>query len=312
MVFKTLLRGAACLFFGLLFTSKTNAQTPTDGLFMEKGRICTALTGGYESWNKYWEGELLRDNANLGTVSYRTVVPMFSLGLTDKINLIAGLPWMSNRASAGQMAPEKGFQDFSASLKVKAFSKKLGTGRLDLIANLGVSTPASGYRADYLPICLGLGAKTASARGILFYKLDRGLYLRGTAAYTGRSNIKIDRTFYFTDKAYYTNEVEMYDLFDWGGSVGFVNKTIHADLGISAMNTLGGTDIRRQDMPFPNYNMDAMRATASMQYWFKKPKGLGLMANAGYTLSGRNVGQSLSFGGGLTYQFRLFGKAATN
>ena len=133
----------------------------------------------------------------------------------------------------------------------------------------------------------------------------------GTAAITGRSNIEIDRNFYYTDKAYYTNEVEMYDLFDWGGFIGFYNKHIHADLGVTGMNTLGGIDIPRQLMPFPNYNMDAMRVGASAHWFMQKPKGLGIIANAGYTISGRNVGQALSFGGGLTWQFRLFGKGKT-
>ncbi|MBK9014194.1 MAG: hypothetical protein IPM82_08910 [Saprospiraceae bacterium] len=74
------------------------------------------------------------------------------------------------------------------------------------------------------------------------------------------------------------------------------------------MNTLGGFDIRRQDMPFPSNNMDATRASLSFQYYipFVKESILSVLVSGSQVLTGRNMGQSTAFSGGLTYQFGLW------
>ena len=58
------------------------------------------------------------------------------------------------------------------------------------------------------------------------------------------------------------------------------------------MNTYGGFDIRRNDMPFPSNNMDAFRAGISFKLPIPKVNGLSITGNTMYTLSGRNMGKS--------------------
>ncbi|MBA2249433.1 MAG: hypothetical protein H0W12_04500, partial [Chitinophagaceae bacterium] len=73
-------------------------------------------------------------------------------------------------------------------------------------------------------------------------------------------------------------------------------------------NTLGGFDIRRNDMPFPSNNMDWTSAGVNIKYTFKKVHGLSLIGGGNYVLDGRNVGQSTQYYGGVFYIFS-FGKS---
>jgi hypothetical protein len=288
------------------------AQTPSDAIMMGQGQICIALPYNHDSWSEYWEGTLKRSNDNLGTVTSQSVQPMFALGLMNNLDLIAGLNWMHNSPSAGVFSDEQGFGDFMLNLKYRAWSKNIGPGSLNLLVNAGFSAPTHQYTVDYLPFALGWGTRNGTGRAIVQYGLKNGFYCTGQYGYTLRSNTEIDRTYYYTDKPYYTNEVEMPNVSDWSVSLGFLNKNLKAVASYVSMNTLGGTDIRRQDMPFPSNNMDADRITAVVQYYFSKPKGLGLIATGGYTLSGRNMGQTTSFGGGITYQFGIWGASNKN
>jgi hypothetical protein len=79
------------------------AQTPTDDLMMDKGQICVALTYTHDAWDEYWEGALQRSNGNIGTLTRQTIMPMFSLGITDRINVLAALPWVKTEASDKQV-----------------------------------------------------------------------------------------------------------------------------------------------------------------------------------------------------------------
>src|SRR5678815_1124137 len=75
-----------------------SAQTPTDGIMMSKGEICFGANYVNESWDEYWEGTLLRENGNIGTLTRTTILPMVALGLTDKLNLLVQAPWVQTEA----------------------------------------------------------------------------------------------------------------------------------------------------------------------------------------------------------------------
>ncbi len=277
---------------------------------MPRGQLCAAVTVGQDSWTNYWEGPLKRDNPNLGKVTSLGVQPMFALGLTDKINVIAGLPFFKNAASAGTLAAEKGWQDAWLAVKMNAFSKKMAGGQLDLLGALGVSAPSKKYTADYLPLALGLGARSVSARAIGQFRLEKGFLVGGQIGYSTRSNVRIDRDFYFVgDEAFYSDEVDMPDVLDFSATLGFLNARLKAFLTVSKMDTRSESDIRRNDMPFISNNMDASRASIFIQYYLpKRLQGWSLIGLGGQTFSGRNVGQTLSVGGGAAYQFGVFGK----
>lgn len=306
---KSILQTTLLTVFGIvLFATSLRAQTPTDALMMEKGEICFAAIYTHDTWDEYWEGTLKRNNGNIGTLTRQTVMPMFALGIVDRVNVIAALPWMKTEASEGQVRGAQGLQDWGLWLKGTAIDKAVGSGDLTLHAVLGVTGPASNYLPDFMPFSLGLGAMEGSLRGILQYKTNSGVYVRGQAGFHLRGNSTIERDYYYTTQGYYTDEVDMPDALTYGGTVGvwLLDNSLKIEANFDGLKTLGGFDIRRQDAGFPSNKMIFTRVGGGLQYYFPNVKGLGLLASGGYVLSGRNVGQSLAISGGVTYQFGIW------
>jgi hypothetical protein len=69
--------------------------------------------------------------------------------------------------------------------------------------------------------------------------------------------------------------------------------------------TLGGGDIRRQDMPFVSNRMDFTMGHAELMYFLPGMSGLRLDLGAAHVFDGRNVGQSTSIMTGFTYALHL-------
>lgn len=80
------------------------AQTTQDGLMMPKGEICVAVLYEHASWDRYWEGTYLRNNANMGTFSRQSLSPMLVAGLGEHLNVFLNLPYVETAASGGQLA----------------------------------------------------------------------------------------------------------------------------------------------------------------------------------------------------------------
>ena len=71
------------------------------------------------------------------------------------------------------------------------------------------------------------------------------------------------------------------------------------------VRTLGGGDIRRQDMPFVSNRMDFVRLDGALMYALAVPTNVSIQFGAAHILSGRNVGQSTTLTAGLFYTFHL-------
>ncbi len=284
----------------LITSMPGKTQTDIDGLMMEKNAFCVGPMAGYSSWKNYWEGDLKRDNLNLGTVSTTMYSIMGNYGITSRLNVMFGLPYIKTKASAGQLKGLKGIQDLSFWVKWKGYSKKIGPGRLSLFAMGGYSFPASGYTADFLPMSIGLESKNLSFRGMADYQ--RGVwFVTGSGTYTRRSNIKLDRDAYYTTRMHYTNEVKMPDMAAFNVRVGYRDKGSYAELIFDNMTTLGGFDISRNNMPFPSNEMNASRIAFNGKYAMPFKPNLSLTGGAFTTIAGRNVGQATGFNAGIFY-----------
>lgn len=290
-----------CTFFFLLQPQLVKAQTPTDGLMMSSGKICVMSVYNYDSWSSYWEGTRKRENLNIGKVNTQSVGLMTAIGISKHINILASLPYVSTSSTAGTLNGQSGFQDFSLGVKFRPIEKDVLFGKLSAMTVLGFSTPVSDYVADYLPMSVGLGATTGSLRGILHYKTKIGAFVTLQAGYIRRSNITIDRYAYYTDRQYNTNEVFMPDAASYSARAGYYSPSLIAEAWMDGMQTLGGTDIRRNDMPFPSNRMNATRIGVMGTYRLPFIKNLSVMSSAGYVVTGRNVGQSASISGGISY-----------
>ncbi|HOY97338.1 MAG TPA: hypothetical protein PK509_16465 [Catalimonadaceae bacterium] len=278
------------------------AQTDTDGLMMAKRNLCGGFLYGHTSWNQYWEGTFLRKNDNIGTFSSHAVMAMANYGITDRINVIAMAPWISNKVSSGTLIGQSGFQDLSLMLKYQFYSSTIWGLDVSAIGLLGGSMPLTNYVADYLPLSLGLHSRNAQGRLIL--DVQNGHWY-GTASgqYIIRSNTKIDRTAYYTTEMIYSNQVALPDVFTYNIRAGWrKDADLILELVYDQMNTLGGFDMRKNEMPFLSNTMNASRLGFNCKLPIPKTNGLSFMGSAMTTLSGRNMGKANMVTAGFVYQ----------
>ncbi len=288
-IFNTLIISILCQF--------TFAQMPTDAIYMPKKSLCLAAMYGNTTWSEYWEGELKKNNPNVGKNVTQSVSLMAAYGITNKLNAIVNLPYVTTRNTAGNLMGQKGLQDFSAFIKYKALEIKA----LSFNVVVGGSVPTTNYVPDFLPMSIGLQCKTATGRLIAAYNHKSGMYVTASGAYSLRSNITIDRDAYQAyGKVYNTNEVKMPNATDAAIRFGYMKNGLQVEATLTRFACTSGDNIRRNDMPFPTNNMQATNAGFYAKYQYKN---MGILANITQTLNGLNVGKSLMLMGGVTYQF---------
>ena len=280
------------------------AQTDIYAIMMEKKALCVGPMYSYSSWKNYWEGTLKRDNENLGTVSTQMIGVMGTYGVSKKLNVLFGAPYVITKASAGTLHGQKGIQDLSLFVKYVPYRKKLGDGIFTLFAIGGFSTPLTNYVADFLPMSIGLHTSNLLARGMVDYQVNN-LFVTGSATYVYRSNIKIDRTSYYTTEMHYTDEVEMPDMATFNLRLGYRSYHLIAEAVLNNMTTLGGFDITRNNMPFPSNRMNATTAGVNVKYTPAFVPQLSIVGGGNYVLKGRNVGQALTVDAAIFYAFSL-------
>jgi hypothetical protein len=287
-----------------LVATLAKAQTVDDAIMMNKKQWCNGLTYMHSSWNEYWEGTTKRDNKNLGTVTTQSVMYMTSYGITDKLNLLVNVPYVWTKASAGTLHGMKGFQDIDVDLKYEFYKTKIGNGRLSLIGLAGFSTPLSNYENDFLPMSIGLGSTNLSGRLTADYQ--NGLFFATiSSAYVFKSYVTIDRTSYYTNQINYTNEVDMPNQMNSNLFVGIRNSSLTAQVQLMNMYTFGGFDIRKNDMPFVNNQMNMTSLGAHVKYFLPFVTNLEVVASADFVIAGRNVGQAQTYMGGFFYILSL-------
>jgi len=291
------------LFICTSVSQRSFSQTDIDGLMMQKKFFCVGPTAGYSSWKNYWEGTLKRENLNMGRVSTSNVMLMGNYGITTKLNVLFGLPYVKTKTSTGNMAGQKGLQDLSLFVKWEAYQKHMAHGDLKAILIGGYSTPVSNYTADFLPLSIGLHSRNVNMRLMADYQHDHWF---ATASYTyiARSNVTIDRNTYYTTEMHYSSEVKMPDASQLNFRAGYRSETLIAEAVFNKWTTLGGFDIPRNGMPFVSNKMNASSVGLNVKY--ETPvDGLSVVANGSTTVAGRNVGQSTGFNAGVFYIFDL-------
>ncbi|RFM25922.1 hypothetical protein [Deminuibacter soli] len=287
-----LLCSASCL--------QLQAQTDQDALMMDKNNLCIGPMYSHSSWKKYWEGTFKRDNQNLGTVTTQMVSIMGNYGITRRLNVMAGLPYIFTKASAGTLHGLHGLQDVNAWIKWMPVETSLGKGVFSVYTLGGFSLPASNYTPDFLPMSIGLHSKTLMARLMLDYQVG-GFFVTGWGAMNWRSNIHLDRTSYYTTSLHLTNEVEMPDMAAFQLRTGYRSDYLIAEAIVSNNTTIKGFDMRKNDMPFPSNKMNMTTAGFNVKYTLKAVSGLSLIGAGNYVVHGRNVGQALTLDAGIFY-----------
>jgi hypothetical protein len=288
----------------LLSAAVLHAQTPlyTDALMMPKKDLGLGLFYGSNSWKKYWEGSLKRSNDNVGTVTTQTVTFMGAYGLSDKVTLITTLPYVWTKGSSGTFTGFKGIQDLTLAVKYNFLTGEFGKSAIKFFLVGSASTPMTNYAVDLQPFSIGMGSTNLSGRFTANYTLNKVWFATVSSSYTWRSNVKLDRPAYYTDgQLHMTNEVQMPDVVDFIARIGYHKSSWRGELYSVNQNTLGGGDIRRQDMPFVSNRMNFSKVGASIMYAHPKYENIAVRAWGDYTIAGRNVGQSTTIMLGAMY-----------
>lgn len=287
---------AFLLFF---FTLSLYSQTDFDGLMMNKNYFCSGVVFNNSSFDHYWEGSMRRDNLNMGSVSNSSLSIMGNYGITDKLNFIFTLPYISTFASTGNLKGQNGIQDLSLMLKYVMMNRRYFKGDFQAIALGGYSLPMTTYLTDLLPLSIGLGSKQGIAKLILDYEKNN-FYTTISGSYLYPSNIHLDRNTYYTTTIHYSDEVQMPDATQLNFRTGYRNEKLICDVFYDYFNTLCGFDIPRNGMPFPSNNMEIHQLGVYLK--FETPvNGLSVLGNCYTTFAGRNMGQSTGYGFGAFY-----------
>jgi len=300
------LRRAAFAALALTAAAGAGAQTIDDGLMMPRRQLCTGFVYAHDAWDRYWEGTLERGNGNIGTLTTQSVSWMGTYGVTDRLNVIAMLPWVTTGASRGVMSGLSGVQDVTFAVKWTALQAPLtsrGTLRAFAVASAGL--PATDYTPDFLPMSIGLHSRRAAARATLNWESEPGFFVEGTGSYTWRGNVTLNRDAYYDgEHLVMSNEVAMPDVVDYTFRVGYWKHGLYLPVSFTQQITAGGHDIRRQDAPFVSNRMNFSRVDVVAAYYLKSPRFV-LRAGVSRVVSGRNVGRSTTVQAGILYTFHF-------
>lgn len=287
---------------------QVSAQTDMDGIMMSKNNFCTGVMYSSSQWDHYWEGTQKRNNENLGTVSTKMYGVMGNYGVSDKLNLLFSIPYVQTKATAGTLSGLKGFQDLSLWVKWMPVEKKIGRGDFSVYGIGGLSFPTTNYVADFLPLSIGLHSTNISLRGMMDYQVGKW-FATVSGTYVVRSNVKIDRSAYYTTQMHLNNEVFMPDASNFQLRTGYRSGRMIAEAILNKWTTLGGFDITKNNMPFPSNRMNATTAGINVKYNIHAVDGLSLIGGGNFTLAGRNMGQATGFNTGVFYIFDFSRKA---
>jgi len=283
-----------------------HAQTIDDGIMLGKRDLQTGTVYSHESWDEYWEGAVRRANGNIGRVTTQTSAWTANYGLTNWLNVIATVPYVRTRASQGVLHGIGGFQDITIGAKYN-FLEKTSTsyGSLRAMAVVAAGIPLTDYNPELPPLSIGSGSTRVSWRGTVNFQSNPGWFLNYSTAYTWRSQTELDRPYYYTDDQFVmSSQVDMPNAFDHVASAGYMRRRLMTAVSFSQQRTLGGGDIRRQDMPFVSNRMNFFKVGAMVMAPVPKLRGLLFNFTVDQTMDGRNVGLASTFTTGLLYRFQ--------
>ena len=287
-----------------LGSASVHAQTIDDGVMLPKRGLMAGNIYTYDTWDEYWEGTLKRENGNIGTLTTEMNVWSGNYGITDRFNVIGMVPYVWTNASQGVLHGIQGFQDLTLAAKFQLLEQGVGKlGELRAITVLSGSFPLTDYNPELLPLSIGMGSARLSPRATVRLQTNPGWFFEASPAYTWRSEAKLDRPYFYTDGEFVMSDhVDMPSVFDHVERGGYMKGAFMAAVSFAQQRTLGGGDIRRQDMPFLSNRMNFSRVGAMVMTPIPKVHPLLVQVAVAQTIDGRNVGRATSVTAGIFYR----------
>jgi hypothetical protein len=134
-----------------------------------------------------------------------------------------------------------------------------------------------------------------------------GLYVRATGGHLFRGDTKVERDYYYANGSYYTPWMDVPNAWEYTGAIGWwlLDSSLKLEANYYALQSTSGDDIRKYNAAQPTNKVNFDQVGFSAQYFIQPVKGLGVLAYYSQMLNGRNMGKFTTFGGGLTYQFKI-------
>jgi hypothetical protein len=250
-----------------------------NGFFPAKGQGDLALSYTDESYDEFWVGTHKMSVPDIGTVTTRSYSLWARYGFTDRVAVIANVPYVDVDSNGLAGFADSGLQDLSAMVELKALERG-GESRHRLVVAVGGRTKLSDYEAN-APVSLGDGTTDVLLR--LVYQFERhGFYFSQEVGYDLRGGDAPDGTPLYTELGYTLRRVTI---------TGFYLRYV----------AHGGTDIGDPGFTFPSNKDETARIGAKV--FGRVSDSFGLFAAGFTTLSGRNSGDASGVSVGTTYSF---------
>ena len=258
----------AVLAAGLLLPGSAAAMN-LNGFLPARGEGAVALSYTAESYDEFWAGETKVQEPALGEVETTSLSLWTRWGLTDRLALVANLPYVEVSTDGFAGFEDDGLADLEALLLFRALERSGGAVRHRLVAGAGIRTPASDYEGDF-PVSLGDDTTDVLLR--LVYQLERGgFYASQQVGFDSRSDDAPDGFPLYTELGYTVGSITF---------SGFYAR-LFAD---------GGTDIGDPGFTFPSNQEEYERIGGKLFGRFTDRIGGSLSAFT--TLDGRNSGDT--------------------
>lgn len=273
------------------------AQSPISGFMKKKGEITGVVSYGTESYENVFlvpkevDAVPVFNDVKINSISFYS-----EFGITDKINLVFTLPYIESFGNASQTTQDNlGVENKRVGIQnMKLFGKFLLTSfgkknKLDVIGSLGFETPLGSYKADEgLQSILAIGnrATVFSPGAAVMYKNDMGIFASGQLAYNFKS-------------------IGIPDAISSEIKLGYAHKRFYVDAFLAnQLSEKDGVDILNAgfmgNFPATRVNFTRVGLNGYVPFY----KSFGLVAGANSYISGRNLGKSTGFYGGIVYNFK--------
>ncbi len=291
------------LYFLLLLSPfLASAQGMIDGFMRGEGKTVAALSFSTESYKDFYKNTTQVQEPNLGTISTRSVSIFAAVGITDNLDVLASLPYISTTSDQGYWQTQSAMQDVSFAVKWRPLQIKLpAIGTLSAIVAGGISLPTTNYVAN-APVAIGHQFTAGDARLLVNFSTNFGLFASIQTGYTRRGDVELDRL--NLDGGMMTN---VPDALDFSAKVGYGNSDFYLDAWLQSQSARGGTNIGDTDASFPSNGISFTRLGVTGYYPLKFiAEKLGISIAGATTLSGRNIGRSNRISIGAVYEFSLW------
>lgn len=218
-----------------------------------------------------------------GQITTQSISLYGVLGLTDNLDLVVNVPYITAQGDGvgNTIAQEvNGLQDASLFLKWRPLLIETGGGQLSFLGALGLAIPLSDYAADEV-LSIGNQSTRGDLRLTTHFQANSGIFGTLQAGYSLRSNDVPNATLL-------------------SAKVGYAAEKFYIDLwSESQISSSDAPDIG--DAPFSETRVNYTQVGASV--FVPIVSSLGVSAGVGQYVSGRNVGLSTRFSGGVVYNF---------